>query len=195
MNERQHFGDILHRHREIITSFTTVQCSMQHETVTSIPDAATGTECERRDLCPREFRNRQLACGHTTSRNTLRIAVEDMRSAKQYLRAQQSSGAGVSSFRSSSLLARIEQLNSDIGRLDHAKGDTELLYAIALDTQAKGDEDTAEQIGVLEEKRARIHERHAQYILQMQELRDDILAALDSLLAQLSPVASTERQA
>ena len=185
MKDHQYFGKILQEHRELVAAFTTVQCSMQHETVTSIHNTGAGTECERENLCPREFRNRQLACGHTTSRNALRIAVEDVRTARQYLHTQKREQAADITIRSSTLLRRIEQLNSAIGSLDHAKGDTELHYAIARDAYDRGEEDSRLRIEELENRRTRIHERHAEYILQMEELRGDILTALDSTLAQL----------
>lgn len=185
MKDHQYFGNVLQEHRELVAAFTTVQCSMQHETVTCIRNTETGTECERKDLCPREFRNRQLACGHTTSRNSLRIAVEDMRAARQYLHSQKQTPAIDSAIRSSTLLTRIEQLNSAIGRLDHAKGDTELHYALARDAYDRGEEDSGIRIEELKDRRTQIHERHAEFIIQMEELRGDILTALDSTLAQL----------
>lgn len=168
--------------REKISELRAVPCRMKHEKVVeTIPSSTVvttdGEEItlpvvhERLGFCPKEFRDRQIACGHTTSRYILREALEALQEIHP------------SPERVEEMLNEWHSLDGEIGLLDHRKGEAERVRAeltVASGLPEAMEEERAETTLELED----IHRSHGLCVEKLNGLQEWTVQELDKVIGQ-----------
>lgn len=168
--------------REKISELRAVPCRMKHEKVVeTIPSntviTADGEEItlpvvhERLGFCPKEFRDRQIACGHTTSRYILREALEELQQIHPSPEAIRD------------MLNEWHRLDGEIGLLDHRKGEAERVRAeLTNASQLPGgmERQRTEATRELED----IHRNHGLCVERLNRLQERTLQELDRVIGQ-----------
>ena len=164
---------------EQLKKLKAVACRMNHERVlidrtTHLPVAGTiaDIEFERIGLCDSVKRFKNPACGHTMARYEIENALEIMRDHDGYRQ----------------WCAELNNLTNSIHLLDHQKGEAEKQLAVIIKGKHEAEFDKvkidspAQKLPFIKRQIAEMEQRHSVYAAQIEDLKNNILEAVNSLI-------------
>ncbi len=175
--------------RNSINGFEAIKCGMRHEAVQRVagsieplPNEIVDHGFLRCEYCPRERRQKHVACAHTNARNVMLDAVRTLQDDDK-LPVDQRRPQDLTQLNDD-----LVQLDVSIFQLDQRRSDIELEHAeIArqvCQAQAAGRDDVPlkQQYNDIGAEITRMESLHDEYVDQAAAIRDQLLARLNSAL-------------